>query len=217
MVDSNVSDRRPYWLRTAVRIEAISLAWVLAESVLSGVAAVRVGSLAIAAFSVDSAIELVSGSVLVIRLWTELRSGESGLARAAERGSAGIVSVCLFSLAAFIALRSGQYLAVHQSPGLSQLGLAVAAVSSFLTPWFARRKRQLGLLLHSHALLGDAACSLTCAWMAWTLLAGLLIERLMGWWWVDPVAAVGILYFVTREAWESAQSAWRGQAHVHLH
>jgi divalent metal cation (Fe/Co/Zn/Cd) transporter len=39
--------------------------------------------------------------------------------------------------------------------------------------------------------------------MAGTLLAGLALRALFGWWWADPVAALGIVYFVVREAREA--------------
>jgi len=204
-------------LQRAVYLELLSVAWVTTEAVLSGVAAVAMGSLAMSAFSVDSAIELISGVVLLVRLWVEMQTGRDALSQKVERIASGVVGACLFTLAGYIAWKSGQSLALRTPLPTSPLGLAVAALSSFITPWFARQKRKYGKILHSHALLGDAACSLICAYMAWTLLAGLLLQWAFGWWWVDPVAAVGILYFVLREAWESAGAAWTGEAHVHAH
>lgn len=207
--------RRLVWM--ALQIEFVSLAWIVVEAVLSAVAALQSGSLALSAFSVDSAIELLSGLVLTSRLWLEFQYGEAGLSEVVERVSSAIVGVCLFSLAAYIAWRSGQALAIRHSVHTTSLGIAVVAGSSIITPWLARSKHRLGVRLHSHALLGDAACSMTCAYMAWTLLAGLMLQQVFGWWWIDPLAAVGILYFVTREAWESVIATWTGAAHVHNH
>ena len=39
--------------------------------------------------------------------------------------------------------------------------------------------------------------------MAATLLAGLVARAAFGWWWADPVAALGIVYFIVREAREA--------------
>jgi len=43
--------------------------------------------------------------------------------------------------------------------------------------------------------------------MAGTLLAGLALRALFGWWWADPLAALGIVYFVVREGWEAIEAA----------
>jgi divalent metal cation (Fe/Co/Zn/Cd) transporter len=210
-------DQRRSWVWMALQVEFLSLAWIFIEAILSAIAALQAGSLAMSAFSVDSAVELLSGLVLTSRLWLEYQYGEDRLSALVERTASAVVGVCLFSLAAFIAWRSGEALAIRHSVSATTLGILVTAGSSLITPWLARSKRRLGVKLHSHALLGDAACSMTCAYMAWTLLAGLLLEQIVGWWWIDPLAAVGILYFVTREAWESVIAAWRGSQHVHSH
>jgi divalent metal cation (Fe/Co/Zn/Cd) transporter len=39
--------------------------------------------------------------------------------------------------------------------------------------------------------------------MAATLLAGLVLRAAFGWWWADPVAALGIVYFIVREGREA--------------
>ena len=206
---------RPELLRRALRLEVLSLFWVLTEVVVGVIAAQRAGSLAISAFSIDSAIELLSGIVLFTRISWELRSEDSDAIPNIERIASAVVGISLLLLAAWTAFESGRAFAAASRVETSGIGLALAAVSSLLTPWLARRKRHLGLLLHSHALLGDAACSATCGYMAWTLLTGLVAQWAFGWWWVDAVAALGIVYFITREAWESLSSAWTGVAHVH--
>jgi divalent metal cation (Fe/Co/Zn/Cd) transporter len=36
-----------------------------------------------------------------------------------------------------------------------------------------------------------------------TLLGGLALNALFGWWWADPIAALGIVYFLVREGREA--------------
>lgn len=217
MLDEDFVEKRIQNLRTGLHIELISIGWIATESALSAVAAVMMGSLALSAFSIDSAIELISGMVLVVRLWVELQTGEDRLTHLAERFASAVVAVLLFALSAYIAWRSGQSLALQKPEQIHLLGLVVAFSSSLITPWLAYHKRRLGLALHSHALLGDAACSTVCAYMSWTLLAGLLAQWTFGWWWADPVAACGILYFILREALHAWEAFRLGMPHVHLH
>ncbi|HEY1352587.1 MAG TPA: hypothetical protein VGF67_23450, partial [Ktedonobacteraceae bacterium] len=69
-------------------------------------------------------------------------------------------------------------------------------------------KLQIAKRIGSAALKADAACSVTCAYMALTLLAGLLLNGLLGWWWADPLAALALIYFLLyegREAWHQAR------------
>lgn len=186
--------------------------------ILSAVAAYRVGSLSLSAFSVDSAVELMSGMLLVARLFIEIQSGEQMDAKhAVERWTSGFIALCLFVLAAYISLKSGQALRLRQGPELSVLGLAVALGSSVITPWMAVQKLRYGRELGSPSLIGDAMCSFTCAYMSWTLLAGLVANDVFHWWWVDSIAAAGILYFVLREGFESFESFKSGEPHVHEH
>ena len=64
--------------------------------------------------------------------------------------------------------------------------------------------------IDSAALRGDAACSITCAYMAGALLAGLVLTTIAGWRWADSVAALALLYWLGREAHEVLAGARAG-------
>lgn len=203
--------------RDAFHLELLSVGWIAAEAALSAVAAYSVGSISLSAFSMDSGVELISGMVLVLRLWVQMHEGVTELTSKVERAASLVTGCCLFVLSGYIAFESGEALARHAPPSVSYLGLIIAVASSIITPWFARRKRFYGIRLGSRALLSDAACSFVCAYMAWTLLLGLICAYVFGFWWADPVAACGILYFVLREALESIDSAFSKGSGVHHH
>jgi divalent metal cation (Fe/Co/Zn/Cd) transporter len=203
--------------REAFQLELISVGWVAAEAALSAVAAYSVGSISLSAFSMDSGIELVSGMVLVLRLWVQMHAGATELTLKVERAASLVTGSCLFALSAYIAFESGMALARHAPPAVSFLGLVVAVASSVITPWLAMKKRIYGIRLGSRALLSDAACSIVCAYMAWTLLLGLVCTYFFGFWFADAIAACGILYFVLREALESLSSALGKGTTNHLH
>lgn len=78
-------------------------------------------------------------------------------------------------------------------------------------PILARRKRRIAARINSAALRGDAACSITCAYMAGTLLVGLVLNALLQWWWMDSLAAFALLYWLTREARETLAGARAGR------
>jgi divalent metal cation (Fe/Co/Zn/Cd) transporter len=47
--------------------------------------------------------------------------------------------------------------------------------------------------------------------MAATLLVGLTLTALFGWWWVDVVAALALLWWLVPEARETLESARSGE------
>ena len=70
-----------------------------------------------------------------------------------------------------------------------------------------RTKRRPGAWLDSAATAGRAPQNLLCACLAVAVLAGLLANTLLGWWWLDPVVALGIAGPAVREGVE----AWHGE------
>ena len=63
--------------------------------------------------------------------------------------------------------------------------------------------RQLG----NPVLLSEARVTLIDALLAATVLVGLVLNALLGWWWADPVAALVIVYYGIKEG----LAAWRGE------
>jgi len=46
-----------------------------------------------------------------------------------------------------------------------------------------------------------------CAYMAATVLVGLALNALLGWWWADDAAALALLWFIVREGREALEKA----------
>jgi divalent metal cation (Fe/Co/Zn/Cd) transporter len=123
-----------------------------------------------------------------------------------ERKAGKIVGGALFALAGYVVLQSAATILLRIEPEPSVIGIVLAAAAMVGMPFLARVKGNVAEGIGSPALKGDAACSITCAYMAATLLGGLALNALFGWWWADPVAALGIVYFLIREGRE----AWSG-------
>ena len=72
-------------------------------------------------------------------------------------------------------------------------------------PALAFAKRRVATALGSPTLRADAAETMLCAWLSLVLLSGLVLNATAGWWWADPLAAIGIAILALkegREAWE---------------
>ena len=51
----------------------------------------------------------------------------------------------------------------------------------------------------SRALRADAVESITCGWLAFVVVGALVGQLLISAWWVDPLASLGVVWFVIRE------------------
>jgi divalent metal cation (Fe/Co/Zn/Cd) transporter len=156
-------------------------------------------------------IELVSGGVLLWRLAAEARGQSLERVERAERRAAWVVGVGLSLLCLYVVASAGASLLTHTRPDSSIVGLALAIVAVIGMPLLAWRKRVIAARIDSAALRGDAACSITCAYMAATLLVGLALGAAFHWWWADSVAALGLLYWLGSEARETLEGARAGR------
>lgn len=71
----------------------------------------------------------------------------------------------------------------------------------------AKRKLAVAGRIGSRALRADAVESITCGWLAFVVVVGLLVQLALGAW-VDSVTSLAILWFLIKEARE----AWAGEA-----
>lgn len=198
--------RRPTELQRGLFIEAITIVWMVLEGVVAIGVGIATGSGAAFAFGIDSLIELGSAGVLIWRLRAEAMETPASYLETVERKAGRLVGGALFALAGYVVLQSAVALVLRVEPTPSLVGIGLALASLVGMPVLARVKKNVAEAIGSAALKGDAACSLTCAYMAATLLVGLALNWLLGWWWADPVAALGIVYFLIREGRE----AWNG-------
>jgi divalent metal cation (Fe/Co/Zn/Cd) transporter len=184
-------------VRRIQRIQAITIGWMSIEAGVSLWAAWRARSPALLAFGGDSAIELLSATVVLWRFRRQL-SDEPAEGRAAR-----IAGVLLLVLALYVIVASAAALLGHIEPGSSYLGIIVLIAASLVMPWLAREKRRLSSATGSAALRADAAESMLCAYLSVIALIGLAAHAIFGVGWADPVAALAITPLI---AWEARQS-----------
>ena len=174
-------------------------------------AAVAIGSgvvahsLSLIAFGADSLIELASAGVLLWRLDVEMRQRSEFPERVEQRASR-IAGSLLFVLAAYVVASAAYGLSVRKGQEFSAPGLILAVLAIPVMWWLAKAKMRIADQIGSRALRADAVEAITCGHLSGVVVLGLLVQLLMpGWWWVDSVTALGIAFFLikeAREAWE---------------
>lgn len=199
------TDRRAL-VRQAFQLEYITLTWMTIEAAVAIGSGIAAQSLVLMAFGIDSLIELSSAAVLVWRLTVELRHGQR-FAESAERTAARIGGALLFALALYIVVSAGWKLWTQVGAEFSAPGLTIGILAIPIMYFLARRKLRIANMLESRALRADAIESITCGWLSVVVVAAQLTQLATNAWWVDPVASLGIVWFLIREGSE----AWRGE------
>ena len=195
-------------LRIGVRLEAATVVWMAIEAAVAIFAGTAARSVLLTAFGTDSVIELISGMTLLWRLEIEQRRGDDGAIARVERRAETISAVLLVLLCAYVVVSAGAGLLFQVEAERSWVGIAVSAAAVVAMPWLAVRKRAVNKVIASPALRADIAESVSCAFLAAVTLAGVLVDAVTGWWWVEYVAAIALLWWLVPEARESLEAAF---------
>jgi divalent metal cation (Fe/Co/Zn/Cd) transporter len=177
-------------------------AWHLVEFAIALAAGIAASSVALIGFGVDSLIELAAGSVIV---WLLGRGRHDSAA--SELRAQRLVALTYFALAAYIAIESAASLLAGDHPGVSWIGIGLAAFTAPTMPLLAIAKRRVGTALGSSATAREGTQNMLCAYLSVALLVGLGLNALLGWWWADPAAAAVIGVVAAREG----VNGWRGE------
>lgn len=198
-------------LRRAVRLETLTVTWMVAEAMLAIGAGIAARSVLLTAFGADSVIELLSGATLLWRLRTEERGEEVAAIDAIETRAVRISAALLILLCVYVAVTPVAGLLFRIEPERSWLGIGVAAAALILMPVLANRKRAANRTIQSPALRADIAESITCAYLAAVTLVGSGLNAITGWWWVEYIAALMLLLWLVPEAREALEEARSGK------
>lgn len=195
------TDRRPLLERRIRWIVAATITYNVVEAGVALVAGRIASSSALIGFGLDSVVEVLSAAAVA---WQFSAPDPHTRERAAMR----TIALSFFGLAAFVTVDAVRTLLSAAEPEHSTVGIVLAAVSLAVMPVLSWAERRTGRELGSASAVADSRQTLICAYLSAVLLAGLVLNSALGWWWADPLAAVVIAGFAVREGIE----AWRGEA-----
>src|SRR6266516_48441 len=191
-------------VRYALLLTYITLGWMTIEGTVSLLLGWVSKSLLLEAFGIDSVIELFSAAVLLWRLRIEAGcTATSEHVNFVERRAARLVGYSLYALVFYVVLNSGYGLFVAKritDTHESVWGILIGLVAKIGMPILAAYKLKVATRLNSRALRADAVESITCGYLSIVLMFGLAATWLLGWWWLDSVAALALIPFLIREA-----------------
>ncbi|MCW4457977.1 cation transporter [Microbacterium sp. MPKO10] len=202
MTAAVLTDDRRDVLRRRIRIVvAIAITWNVIESVVALIAGHAASSAALIGFGLDSIVEVLSAAAVA---WQFAAPDPEKREKVALR----VIALSFFALAAYVSVDAVLTLLGLREPEHSLVGIAIAALSLAVMPFLSWFERRTGRELGSASAVADSKQTLICTYLSAALLAGLLLNSLLGWAWADSVAALVIAVFAVREGVE----AWKGDA-----
>jgi divalent metal cation (Fe/Co/Zn/Cd) transporter len=192
----------PRLLTRGLRLEYVTLVWNVVGAVVVVAAAMEAGSVALAGFGLDSAIEIFASLVVIWQL-TDVDQGR-------ERQALRLIGVAFVVLAAYVLVQAVAALISGARATPSPLGMVWLTATLLVMLLLAWGKHVTGKQLGNVVLTTEARVTLIDALLAAAVLAGLLLNAAFGWWWADPVAGLIIVYYGLvegRAAWQSSAAS----------
>jgi divalent metal cation (Fe/Co/Zn/Cd) transporter len=192
---TNPQDRSAV-VATGKRLAYFTVTWNLLEGVVSLISGFLAGSISLVGFGFDSFIEVASGLTVLWRMNVdhdlEDRKRNDDLA-------VRLIGYSFLALAAWLIFESTSSFIDEKPPDRTIAGIVIAALSMIMMPILSRAKRKVASQLGSGAMNADAKQTDFCAYLSVIVLASVLLNFFLGWWWADPVAGAIMAVIIGKE------------------
>jgi divalent metal cation (Fe/Co/Zn/Cd) transporter len=189
---------RPALLRREFALEYGTLGWNVVGIVVLAITSIMARSVALAGFGLDSLIEIGASIVVIWEL--------SGTGEARRRRALRLIGGAFGLLAGYLAVQSTLVLATGYHPRPSVGGIVWTAITAVVMFALAFAKARTGAALGNPVLTTEGRVTLVDGLLAVAVLAGLVLNTALGWWWADPVAGYVLLAYAAREVYVVAHS-----------
>ena len=192
-VAESTPERRTILVRLGFRLEYATLCWNVVGIVVLALTAIAARSIALAGFGLDSLIEIGASMVVI---WELSATGEQR-----QRRGLRLIGGAFAGLGIYLAVQSTVVLISQYHPAPSPVGIAWTAITALAMFGLAAGKARTGALLRNPVLQTEGRVTLVDGILAMAVLAGLVLNAALGWWWADPVAAYVLVLYAAREVW----------------
>jgi len=180
-------------------IVGFTIGYNLVEAAVSVAAGAEASSTALIGFGLDSLVEVLSAAAVA---WQFSRADPERY----EKGTLRVIALSFFALAVYVGVNAVLSLTGVVHAEHSTAGIVITALSVLVMPSISWLERRTGRELGSATAIADSKQTLLCTYLSAAVLAGLLLNTLLGWAWADSIAALVIAVFAIREGIE----AWNG-------
>ena len=193
------SPDRARLVRRGRLLEYLTLGWNVVGVAVLAFAAITAGSVAAAGFGLDSLIEI---GVSTVVLWQLADTVDAVREHRAMR----LMGVGFLLLVIYLVVQVGVVFATGSRPAPSPVGIGWTAATSVVMLVLAAAKTRTGTTLGNPVLLTEGRVTLIDAFLAGSVLLGLVLNAVLGWWWADPLAGTVLVYYGVREAREALRT-----------
>jgi divalent metal cation (Fe/Co/Zn/Cd) transporter len=197
--------RRMFWLL------GLTFVHVVGEGGIGLYEALRTGSLALLAFSLESAIE--GGAAFLAVRHLRLLSDEEQDHAGHDHSLARWIGVSFLLLATYVLVRGIHELSVGSRAESSVVGLLLTLFASFGMPFVGYGKWKTARRLGSKGLAAEAKESIACSIDSFLTLVAMIAGLAGAPGWVDPALSLLMVPWFLREGLTHV----RGRVHAHVH
>jgi divalent metal cation (Fe/Co/Zn/Cd) transporter len=190
------ADRRTVLRRRIRWLVAATITYNVVEAVVAITAGTIASSVALIGFGLDSVIEVSSAAAVAWQF-----AGPDPERR--EKVALRVIAGSFFALAAYVTVEAGRTLVGGDAPDHSGVGIVLVAISVVVMPFLSWAQRRAGRELGSASAVADSKQTLLCTYLSAAVLIGLVLNSALGWWWADPVVALGLAAVAVREGREA--------------
>ena len=178
-------------LKKALKLEYITIVWNVAEGLLCVLVGVITGSVSLFAYGLESSIEVFASGLVVWDL--------KGADKTREKMALKLIGAAYLVVSLYIFIDAAQNLLAGHHADRSFLGIIILAVTVVGMGVLGISKNKIGQKMKSPTVLADAKFTLIDASLAATVIVGLTLNTLFGWWWADEAMALFLSGVAFRE------------------
>jgi divalent metal cation (Fe/Co/Zn/Cd) transporter len=178
-------------LKKGLKNEYVTLSWNVMGVLVTAYAAIIAHSIAIGGFGLDSMIEIGASTIVIRELTNHGKHHHSKSLR--------LIGFGFFAIAAYILIQTIYILYKGVHPHSSTIGITWTALTFLVMLALALGKRIVGTKLNNTVLLTEGKVTLVDAYLAASVMTGLILNAAFGWWWADPLAGLVIVFYGLKE------------------
>jgi len=180
----------------------VTLLYNIVEGIISISAGIVSGSIVLLSFGADSYLEVLAAGAVLWRL--SYRDEEAG--ERAEERALRVVGATFLILAGAVVFQSTYALSEAEGAQTSVTGLLVLIASAIFMPALSIAKLWVAARTGMNVLAAEAKETIACSYLTFTALAGIIAVFLLGWWWIDPIAALLMVPWLVKEGMDGVRA-----------
>jgi len=196
-------------VRTAYVLAIVTIAYNVAEGLVSVFFGISDETLTLLGFGIDSFVEVLSGIGILHMIYRMKKAGINDVpARDKfERRALKITGTAFYILVAGLIAGSVINIATGAKPETTTVGIIISILSILTMYVLMSWKMRIGKQLNSDAIIADANCTKTCFYLSFILLASSGLYELFGIAWLDIAGSLGIAWFAFSEGREAFEKS----------